>query len=361
MKSLYKKLFALVTRDVSSESESNNLIVLLRIQTITDCVYAWILAGLFFGFIDVLSGVVAIICGLLHLGILWMTYKCNSRKALLYYCVMAAFSTAFYCQYVSGGLGFRYVIFTVIPLIYFKTDESWNFRLSWSLLCAAFSSMLAICGLYSNRTWDLTVGAKGSFILLSTIALAVKLMTISHFYYKKFSMDELKIIRYSQKLEKLATQDPLTKLQNRRGMLDYLSKKVESQGVSEGFSIAMGDIDFFKHINDTYGHEAGDYVLQTVSTVMEGFMEGKGRVARWGGEEFLLIFDMNGDDAFVAVEDLRRKIERTDMCYSNTPLKITMTFGLEEFAPSYEVERSIDKADKKLYQGKEAGRNRVVY
>lgn len=358
----YTKFVSLITRDVSSEAESNNLIVLIRIQTLLDCLYAVILSVLFFAFIGSVPGIVALIIGLLHIGVFFMTYKCGGRTLLLSYCMLVAFSTLYYCQGVSSGLGFRFVIFTIIPLIYFKTDESWTFRIVWSVLSALFSGGLAITALYAGRLYDLSNALKIIFIIVSTFALAFKLMVISHFYYKKFSMDELKIIKYSQKLEKLATQDPLTKLQNRRGMEQYLKRIIENPSAeSSGFTICIADIDFFKNINDTYGHDAGDYVLKSLSSIMEEYMEGRGKLARWGGEEFLLVFDKNGDDAFIDVEGLRRKIEYTKLEYEDYPINVTMTFGVEEYSPTYEVEKSIDKADKKLYQGKVAGRNRVVY
>lgn len=193
--------------------------------------------------------------------------------------------------------------------------------------------------------------------------MTVKLIVISHFYYKKFASDESKIIKYSQKLEILATQDPLTKLQNRRGMETYLNKKINNNAYEEKmFCILMGDIDFFKKVNDTYGHEAGDYILTTVSSIMARFMEGKGRIARWGGEEFLLIFEnLNGDMAYVEADNLRRTIEKTAFEYDRIPIRVTMTFGLEEYAPLSSLEDNIKKADDKLYLGKTSGRNTVIY
>ncbi len=202
---------------------------------------------------------------------------------------------------------------------------------------------------------------KISIIIVATLFLSLKLMVISHFYYKKFSQDESKIIKYAQKLEILSNQDALTKLQNRRGMEKYLHKMI-SESIAEGnFSLAMADIDFFKKINDTYGHEAGDFILTEVSNLMAEFMAEKGHLARWGGEEFLLVFDMNGDKAFVEADKLRHEIESHKFNYEGTIIDITMTIGIEEYAPSYPLEDSIEAADKKLYMGKTSGRNKVVY
>jgi len=359
--SLYTKFVNFIGKDIASESESKGLIVLIRIQTIVDFVYNAILAVLFLTWFDKLSAGVGLLFAVLHLGILALTYRKSTRQALFLYCILVAASTIFYCQYISPGLGFRYVIFAIIPLIYFKTDESWAFRLSWSTLSCIFSVLLAIAGLYLPAAWIINETLKSIFIIITTCFLAWKLMIISHFYYKKFSTDELKIIKYTQKLELLSTQDALTNLQNRRGMHNFLEKKIAASDENTIFTLAIGDIDFFKKVNDTYGHEAGDVILKNVSSIMSEFMKGKGRVARWGGEEFLLEFDMNGDQAFIEVEALRHLIGHSDFSYEGTPINVTMTFGVEEFSPLSPLCDSIDNADKKLYVGKESGRNRVIY
>ena len=124
----------------------------------------------------------------------------------------------------------------------------------------------------------------------------------------------------------------------------------------------MGDIDFFKKVNDTRGHDCGDYVLKTLSGVFDEFMKDKGYVSRWGGEEFVFIFrDMNGDVAYPLLENLRKKIEKMDFEFFNHKFNITMTFGMEEYSPMFGSEEAIKKADEKLYIGKESGRNQVVF
>lgn len=361
MNSIYNRFVELIGRDIESESESKDLIVLIRIQTIVDFVYSLLLCVTFFSWFDAESGILAIVFGILHLLVLYLTYKRSTRQALFLYCILVALSTLYYCVHVSPGLGFRYVIFAIIPLIYFKTDESWGFRISWSALSAVFSIALAITGLYVSTSWIIPVRIKIFFIILTTLALAIKLMIISHFYYKKFANDESKIIKYAQKLEILSNQDPLTKLTNRRGMEKYLERKINNLSMESALTIVMVDIDYFKLVNDTYGHEAGDYVLKTLATLMTNFIGDNGRVARWGGEEFLIVFEENGDEAFIKSEDLRRQIELASFEFDDHELSITATFGVEEFSPSAPIEESIEAADQKLYAGKSAGRNRVIY
>ena len=126
--------------------------------------------------------------------------------------------------------------------------------------------------------------------------------------------------------------------------------------------MAMGDIDFFKKVNDTYGHDAGDEVLKTVARVMKEKCRSTSVIARWGGEEFLIILpDCNGDNAFIAIERLRNEIQNTIINVDGQEIKVTMTFGLTEFGITSSIDGLIKEADEKLYHGKTNGRNQVVY
>nr|MCR4740898.1 GGDEF domain-containing protein [Lachnospiraceae bacterium] len=111
-----------------------------------------------------------------------------------------------------------------------------------------------------------------------------------------------------------------------------------------------------------YGHECGDYVLKELAWLFEHFMLDKGYIARWGGEEFLFVFnDKNADDAYISLEELRYQIAKKLFSYEGQDFNLTMTFGLEEFSAQAGIDLTVENADKKLYMGKESGRNRVVY
>lgn len=161
----------------------------------------------------------------------------------------------------------------------------------------------------------------------------------------------------------LVERDPLTQLYNRRyggAKLRKIQAMSDKNGVP--FSVAMGDIDFFKKVNDTYGHEAGDIVLKKVAETMRKFMAGKGFVVRWGGEEFVLIFDkMGADDAYVKLCELLDKIREIEILYDSRLIKVTMTFGVVDGSISPNYADLLRLADERLYNGKQGGRNRVVY
>lgn len=160
----------------------------------------------------------------------------------------------------------------------------------------------------------------------------------------------------------LVERDALTSLYNRRHgavKLKSVVKKSQKQGIP--FALALGDIDFFKKVNDTYGHEAGDIVLKKVSEVMRRKMVGKGFVARWGGEEFLLVF-READEAkgTALLRDLLEEIRKTVITYEEQEIRVTMTFGIVPGDLSDDYGELLRSADEKLYHGKEHGRNRII-
>lgn len=162
-------------------------------------------------------------------------------------------------------------------------------------------------------------------------------------------------------LNRLADLDELTRLPNRRKATMLLD--IEKARVSRGgsFFVSLADIDRFKRINDTFGHDVGDLVLQHVSREITSLMRQGDWVARWGGEEFL-IFINNNDlvTAIQPIERIRNKLEATPIKEINGEA-VTMSFGLAEYNSEKELNEVINKADAMLYEAKRNGRNRVEY
>lgn len=156
--------------------------------------------------------------------------------------------------------------------------------------------------------------------------------------------------------------DALTGVKNRRGFWEYYAEEVESYLQSQNICILMCDVDFFKAINDTYGHACGDQVLVAVSEFLEQSVQDKGAVARWGGEEFVMVLK-NHDihEAVLFAELLRTKIEETAFLSEYPHLKFTVSFGVAEVTPRLSVEKNVEAADKKLYEAKTHGRNQVRF
>lgn len=172
------------------------------------------------------------------------------------------------------------------------------------------------------------------------------------------------VVAMQKSLHVLIERDALTELYNRRCANQRLKKilqKAESTGTK--YCIAIGDIDFFKKVNDTYGHEVGDKVLIEVSKTLKASMRGKSFVARWGGEEFLIAYDETEyEEGMEKLENLQKEIRalRIPDERFEEPILITMTFGLARGMAGDDIDTLLRIADERLYRGKTAGRNRVV-
>ncbi len=163
-------------------------------------------------------------------------------------------------------------------------------------------------------------------------------------------------------LRNLVEQDTLTELNNRRFADKRLKQtQINANTFGNNFVIGIGDIDFFKSVNDTYGHECGDIVLKRIADVLKNHMLEKGFVARWGGEEFLFLYDdTNLKTAYAETEKLLNEIRSLAIEYDGQPIHITMTFGLAEGGLNTNIHRLLQVADTKLYEGKSGGRNCII-
>ncbi len=160
-------------------------------------------------------------------------------------------------------------------------------------------------------------------------------------------------------------RDKLTDLKNRMGFYSDYSGKYEpmlkAPGEKKPVSMIMCDIDFFKKVNDTYGHNAGDAVLAYVSKMLRTSVRDNDGAYRWGGEEFILILpgaELEG--AAMVAERIRKRIEDSVITFEGTDIRITMSFGCAKMTEEKTAEENIEVADGRLYKAKETGRNRVI-
>ena len=170
-------------------------------------------------------------------------------------------------------------------------------------------------------------------------------------------------LELQQKYRTSAIMDSLTGLNNRKWINDTLPKFLERAKQSKKpFTLGMVDIDHFKNFNDTYGHQAGDYVLSQASTTYKDSIRPTDFVARYGGEEFTLIFpDQNAEEGKIAADRVREALAALSLTTpTGTKLpQITISIGIAQFDGKESLEELIERADKALYEAKEAGRNQV--
>lgn len=159
--------------------------------------------------------------------------------------------------------------------------------------------------------------------------------------------------------------DKLTELKNRMGFYsdynkDYKKILTDTENM-RSVSMFICDIDFFKKVNDTYGHNAGDAVLRHVANMFRMNSRICDGIYRWGGEEFIVLLpDTNENQAAEAADRLRVCVENSVCHFEDLDIKVTMSFGVTCIDPGKSIEDNIKIADDKLYTAKESGRNRVI-
>jgi len=168
-------------------------------------------------------------------------------------------------------------------------------------------------------------------------------------------------VKLMKELENAAYIDGLTGLYNRKHFSELANADVErAQRLNQTIYTAMLDLDFFKKVNDTYGHAAGDMVLRTTAGVIKQTIRAYDLLCRYGGEEFaFLILDLDAHEALNLVERIRENIESTVINYEGIEIKITCSIGLAKFVREDTLESSIKKSDEALYAAKNSGRNQV--
>ncbi|BCD61971.1 two-component system, cell cycle response regulator [Nitratiruptor sp. YY08-26] len=160
-------------------------------------------------------------------------------------------------------------------------------------------------------------------------------------------------------LEKESSIDPLTGVFNRRAMNEMLIAEIEkAKRYKRPLSVIFFDIDHFKKINDTYGHDVGDFVLRKLVSVIRNHLRQTDTLARFGGEEFLIVLpEMDLQNTKIVAEKIRKRVETTDF---EKVKKITISLGVTQLKEDDTRQELLKRVDEALYQAKNSGRNKVV-
>ncbi|MBA4791174.1 MAG: GGDEF domain-containing protein [Rhizobiales bacterium] len=186
---------------------------------------------------------------------------------------------------------------------------------------------------------------------------------------RRLGSAEMRFVEHTQRYEEdmaalrqLADSDPLTGLMNRRSFLSVAETALQGTRSSDRLGILMGDIDHFKAVNDTYGHPAGDAVIRYVAATIAASLRHQDRVARFGGEEFVvLLLDVTEAETLALADRIRAAIAAMPVLFEGRSIPVTMSFGcalVQRGDP--DVDAVIERADFALYEAKTSGRNRVA-
>lgn len=333
--------------------------------------------GVFLGLLTVATA----IAGTAHLafiflfssaGVDWMA-QANVASVLIY--VLSAFLIYHGWHFIVMGLvvgeillhgilavvvigwdsGFHYYIVLIVPVVLLS-----NLHKTWFKLLVATS----VAVLYMALDF-LFRGAQP----LQTLAPAM-LMGL-HYFNLGSSILMLAVLAFvyyrlvanaEARLREQACTDPLTQLRNRRFALEVAQHEmaVFERG-GRPLALVLGDVDHFKRINDTHGHDAGDSALKAVAQALRDGVREVDHVARWGGEEFLVLLPSTDEAEAMHVADrLREAVQCLRVPHEGQMLEVRITMGVSLMQAGETVTQALARADQALYKGKQAGRNRVV-
>ncbi|MCL1832828.1 MAG: GGDEF domain-containing protein, partial [Oscillospiraceae bacterium] len=178
---------------------------------------------------------------------------------------------------------------------------------------------------------------------------------------KSYMDDVSKLSGLTEKFENSANFDALTGVYNRRRFFELVQKHaVIAAKKNEPTYVVMLDLDFFKKVNDTYGHAAGDEVLKVIATRVKGTFRPYDLFGRYGGEEFIMFISASDNESAIAfAERVRIVVQEEPVHFEGKDIPITSSFGVAQVAPVYEFEEALKLADEALYDAKANGRNRV--
>jgi diguanylate cyclase (GGDEF)-like protein len=282
----------------------------------------------------------------------WLTNRRGRSTAAMWVLTVEVVAHAVAAVWTLGwASGFQYYLLPLIPFVMF------NDRLRAATVVGISAGVFAT--LIVLRAFAPDGGVDGPFapvLRYGNLAIPVLALGLVSFYFRRASTQA------EQRMESIAHTDPLTSLLNRRSMEQRLREAVQGfQRTGRSFCVVMADVDHFKRINDVYGHEAGDRVLRAVAALLSDRLRAHDAVARWGGEEFLLLLPETDLDRARDVADRLRATAETRLRDSTGfDQAVTLTFGVSVYDRPMRVDACLKKADEALYAGKEAGRNRVV-
>lgn len=361
---MIQKFITMIFKDVENENETKKVSVILRLNAIIMCIYFLCLLGIFAIGGESRQLFMLVPCLGVYALAFYTTYLNETKFAALFSVSITVAWIVVFTRQFGWDCGIQHFIFVLLVLDFTISYSRQRRKIVMSALACLLRLLLYAYTSHHEPNHVMGHEMCAIYQTANTIFVFICITGILLLFTKDSQEMEHKLVQYNEKLHKLASLDPLTGLLNRRSMREFLEKRIKAynDGSIGNLSIAIGDIDFFKKINDTYGHECGDLVLKELSALFKEHLGSKGTISRWGGEEFLFAFHhMNGDEALMALNELNRKLKKLEIPYKGENVKVTMTFGLSEFDFEHGIDYSVNDVDKKLYRGKETGRDRTIY
>ena len=295
------------------------------------------------------------------LGILPNVENIGMRLNLAIFTAIVALWCGWYVAAYGWNYGAQHLLAPVMLLAFFNIYEAPLAKIGYFLFLLVYRMALFTFAQNSAPFYELDP-ASNALLQLSNTATCYFALAVLCMLFSTNTQDAERSLRLAnQELYKEAGTDPLTELYNRRGMLDIMEEWLKTSP-GQPFCVAIADIDFFKKVNDTYGHNCGDYALKSLANLFAQSAEKSNyMVCRWGGEEFCFFMpNKNLDEAGSLMIDLNVAVCHMPLNFEGIDFSVTITAGVEEYDFLSPLTDVIQQADEKLYIGKNSGRNQVV-
>jgi len=271
----------------------------------------------------------------------YLKFKANSLSGwnlfvLPYFFLLVVIYGTFSSDLNKGLFLWSYIIPTLFYLLYGRKH---GFIIS---AIVATMQTVSILNKDDSQLYNTTV------ISINFILAYMSIWVISHIY--ELNRDKAQI-----KLQELALRDSLTGVYNRLALKYRFAKEIKSG--TKG-CLAIVDLDFFKKVNDIYGHEAGDTVLQEFTELLKQFLDDE-QIYRLGGEEFIVVIPSEPGVAFELIDTIRQHVAQYKVMYNEHCIRLTFSAGIVEYAADDSLSDTLLNADMKLYQAKNNGRNQI--
>ena len=360
--SIFRRAADFICKETIAKNEAKKFIIVIRILILSIMFYLLINTVLGSTAFDIGGAIFYIAFIVLFACIFILSYR---YRTFPIYCLFNVAMIAWIwtiVHFFGWNIGVQHFIMVLLMLCFFCSYRQSVVKIAYAIFLCIFRIMLFFIYQGGVATFPLT-GAKESVFQVTNTVMIFWCISVIAFVFSKNSQElEGKLVEYNNQLKKQADTDTLTGLYNRRRAIEYMDEVCKNQVNHAGFCICICDIDYFKKVNDKYGHDIGDDVLREIARLFKEEIKGKDFVARWGGEEFLLVFpECNGDDAYIKLEDIRRRIKALRIAGAGKDFGITMTFGLAEYDFQNGLKSTIKEADEKLYLGKEKGRDVIIF
>ena len=298
-------------------------------------------------------------------------------------------SCGFLLSYGISRLGYSYAAL-IIGILTITTDvvlAVWNFRLDSGIqfylltMCTILSAsprlnrkviliidiivlslFFSLPFIFKTPAHPLGPTAGLLFSSINSISAFAVILISFHRFSNALQKAELEISDYHDVIHLAAHTDNLTGLANRNALQEHLRQCSESiRENGSPFMIGILDVDNFKNVNDTYGHNSGDEALKIIAGSLQVCLREEDVIGRWGGEEFLIILKTGNEEAALKTfERVRQSVEDASFFHEEKRVPLSITIGVTKYTQHDNIDSAVSRADKFLYEGKRSGKNRVV-